>query len=248
MKEANLTERKMHLYFLLFQLIIKAFVYEKITCKDKKTMKEIVIPPLASCIFDTTELSRGRVYRAIQKLPEIIDWLNQSAGIALLVQSVEQECQRRGIEVNDFLTEDLIVVFEGSDTPLRMLLQTAKKNDDYYTDNFPSHRKLDRSVKEVGQRVNIGHPLYTNMLVTKEGVRVTGLSAMIPSLPELTGITAYVVEKDCKTTYKCGVCDADHIADILIGFEEYNMEFYINSELLIPETNGTNSETTLSQE
>lgn len=94
---------------------------------------------------------------------------------------------------------------------------------------------VDLSRKELGQEVMIGHELFTNMLVTSEGVQMPSKSFTIPAVPELMGMKAKIVEIESNSTkYLCASCNKKHTADIRIAFEEYNMEFYINSAFIKP--------------
>jgi hypothetical protein len=97
-----------------------------------------------------------------------------------------------------------------------------------------SSEDIDENQKSVGQEVMIGHPLFTNMIVTSDGVQMPCESFTIPAAPELARVKARVLAINSKAAYKCGACNRNHQADIKIEFEDTNIIFYINNDFLIP--------------
>lgn len=120
------------------------------------------------------------------------------------------------------------------------LLKLGRKKSPKLTEQeirnmVPPLEFTDESQKKVGQKVRIGHALFTNMLVTKEGVQMPSKSFYIPAVKELMGLEATVLEIECKgKKYLCGACSQLHNAEVRISFEDYNMEFYINNLFLKP--------------
>lgn len=116
--------------------------------------------------------------------------------------------------------------------PYSKVLKDRKNFELTVVDN-PNKDQIDFSAKEVGQRVYITHPLFTNMLVTSDGVQMPSKDFLTPAAEELMGIEAIVIEVNCTDhTYVCGACENRHIADVKIAFADYTMEFYINNDLL----------------
>jgi hypothetical protein len=71
------------------------------------------------------------------------------------------------------------------------------------------------------------------MLVTSDGVQMPSKSRDIAAVPELMGLKATVVSINNTThSYLCGGC-ANHLADVRIAFEDFNMEFYIDNDFII---------------
>jgi predicted SprT family Zn-dependent metalloprotease len=55
----------------------------------------------------------------------------------------------------------------------------------------------------------------------------------VTAVPELMGLKATVVSINNTThSYLCGGC-ANHLADVRIAFEDFNMEFYIDNDFII---------------
>jgi hypothetical protein len=77
-------------------------------------------------------------------------------------------------------------------------------------------------------------PQVTNMLVTSDGVQMPSKSRDIAAVPELMGLKATVVSINNTThSYLCGGCANNHLADVRIAFEDFNMEFYIDNDFII---------------
>lgn len=166
---------------------------------------------------------------------EYIESIDNSSYTDDVIAAMKNDIAKSGLNPIQFVQNMEIDLSNIPMFSVNMLTKDVKKKDiKIIKINLqPRHNDIDFSIKEVGQRVEISHPLFTNMLVTSEGVQMPSKSFLEPAAIELMGEEAIVTQVDCdKFTYTCGACDQRHTADVKIAFPNYTMEFYINNDLL----------------
>lgn len=213
--------------------IIRYICMERIGLDSKEKLFEKSL----DVVINDESLSPKNLMTALFLLPRLIVKINESIDTEVLDKLVEQ-IKESGEKAEEFIS---LMTIEEIDI-VKLLQEIIKEDSSEITQEFLSaemeKRRLeiiDESVKEVGQRVCIAHPLLTNMLVTAEGVQMPSSSKKVPAVPELMGLEAIVVAVNCDShKYLCGGCDKKHNADARIAFSDYNMEFYIDSNFIKP--------------
>lgn len=102
------------------------------------------------------------------------------------------------------------------------------------TEMFPPMGSINTEKLSLYDKVTIGHTLYTNFLVTSDGTQMPSKDFHTPAAPELMGKVATVIEVGASIPFMCGHCNETHLADTKIAFEEFTMEFYLDSCYLKP--------------
>lgn len=148
----------------------------------------------------------------------------------------------------DIFGEDCIIeidkLLNGKFLALYHELEDNPKAEDKHKKYLPYKKCFNKKPLVVGDRVKIGHPLFTNSLVEVRNGQVPLKHFILPAMDEVIGMTATVLEVDSKATYKCCNCSAEHRATIKIGFEDISMEFYIDKYFVTPENNERPQKTT----
>jgi hypothetical protein len=153
------------------------------------------------------------------ELLEVVKEAHQAAGGTTDLDKIFSDIE---IKVLDFSDMDSINEFKDAYNMVEGNVSPVEEDDLNYED------------KIVGDRVMISNGLFTNMMVSSDGTQIPSESPIKPAAPELVGKKAYVIKVNCDKKYKCGGCNNDHTADILIEFEDINIKFYINGDFLKP--------------
>ena len=198
--------------------------------------KEKLFEKAINLVTAEPEFSHKETLTVLFLLPKLIIRLEDSLddyALSELLEAIEQSGKPPKEFVKLMQVEDLDVT--------KLLLDVIEDSTNVSDNELSSYMAeyndkktiVDDSIKEVGQRVTIIHPLLTNMLVTAEGVQMPSPSKHIAAVPELMDLTAIVIAVDCDThSYLCGGCENKHSADVRIAFEDYNMEFYIDNNFI----------------
>lgn len=198
--------------------------------------KEKLFEKAINLVTAEPEFSSKETLTVLFLLPKLIIRLEDSLddyALSELLEAIEQSGKAPREFVKLMQVEDLDVTKLLLDVIEDSTNVSDNELSSYMTEYSDKKTIVDDSIKEVGQRVTIIHPLLTNMLVTAEGVQMPSLSKHVAAVPELMDLTAIVIAVDCDThTYLCGGCDKNHSADVRIAFEDYSMEFYIDNNFI----------------
>lgn len=180
-------------------------------------------------IFKTTD--KDFTVSFAQEVPRLIIKVAEDFPDALL--EAVKEAHKDNLTTQDIdamfkeIDIDVISVEQASDIEsIKRLFEIASRVFDVEESDF------NYEDKEIGDEVMLTNPLFTNMIVSSDGMQLSSESPIIPAAPELVGKKAFVVATDCDATYLCAACDNPHRADVQIEFEDFNIKFHVNGDFL----------------
>jgi hypothetical protein len=161
-------------------------------------------------------------------MPVILDKINRTLSDES-IQDLKDAIEESGESAKDFINEMMVEEIDGKEFVEAAL---AHKNRIEKLEDLRG-RLVDQAKKTSRRPSDYMHKLLTNMLVTSDGVQMPK-SRDIAAVPELMGLKATVVSINNTThSYLCGGCANNHLADVRIAFEDFNMEFYIDNDFII---------------
>lgn len=131
------------------------------------------------------------------------------------------------IKAENFITESSEIVDKKFKDLYKELVDNPKAEDKHHQ-YMPDKKCFNIKKLFIGDKVTIGHPLFTNTLVDVKNGQLPIKHFLLPAAKEVMGLTAIVLDVNSEASYKCCNCSAKHRASIRIAFEEISMEFYVD--------------------